>query len=436
MSIKKFINQIQTFSFYLEFRLFLAGLFFLASAPSVALLLFLYPIFIGLKKNYKNLLEDKLNYFLIAASIIMTSKSIFTSLKDLNQLEGWDSILNWAGLGNWIPLFLIYFGVQIYVQNPKQRALSSKALILGTVPVIFSCFSQYFLDWYGPYELFNGFIIWYQRTRTELYQPITGLFNNPNYTGAWLALIWPLLLNYLSQKKKDGSKTKFTIVFCFSVFFIIAIGLINSRAAWLGILASIPLLFGHSVIIWLIPLLLFILFSILFCALPIFSENIKDFACFLIPKNVMTNFNDFSFSYENLPRLMIWKKSIYLISQKPLLGWGAATFPIIYLSQYGEWKGHPHNLFLELSISYGLLTSFLIFTFIGILIYKTYIKVSKGLKSKDFYARSWWTSAIVFLILHSFDIVYFDLRISIIFWIFLAGLKGILNNDQIYFTRN
>ena len=282
MSIKKFINQIQTFSFYLEFRLFLAGLFFLASAPSVALLLFLYPIFIGLKKNYKNLLEDKLNYFLIAASIVMTSKSIFTSLKDLNQLEDWNSILNWAGLGNWIPLFLIYFGVQIYVQNPRQRAMSSKALILGTVPVIFSCFSQYFLDWYGPYELFNGFIIWYQRTRTELYQPITGLFNNPNYTGAWLALIWPLLLNYLSQKKKDGSKTKFTIVFSFSVFFIIAIGLINSRAAWLGILASIPLLFGHSVIIWLIPLLLFILFSILFCALPIFSENIKDFASQII----------------------------------------------------------------------------------------------------------------------------------------------------------
>ena len=150
----------------------------------------------------------------------------------------------------------------------------------------------------------------------------------------------------------------------------------------------------------------------------------------------MTNFNDFSFSYENIPRLMIWKKSIYLISQKPLLGWGAATFPIIYLSQYGEWKGHPHNLFLELSISYGLLTSFLIFTFIGILIYKTYIKVSKGLKSKDFYARSWWTSAIVFLILHSFDIVYFDLRISIIFWIFLAGLKGILKNDKIYFSHN
>ena len=33
-----------------------------------------------------------------------------------------------------------------------------------------------------------------------------------------------------------------------------------------------------------------------------------------------------------------------------------------------------------------------------------------------------------FLILHSFDILYFDLRISIIFWIYLAGLKAILNN--------
>lgn len=436
MSRKRFLNQINIYSNQIESKLFLTGLFFLASAPSIATLLFLYPIFLGLKNNYKNLLKEKLNYFLFAATIIMTSKSIFTSLVNSNQLENWDSMLNWAGLGNWIPLFLIYFGAQIYVEKPIQRTISSKALILGTVPVIFSCFSQYLLNWHGPYELFNGLIIWYQRPRTELYQPITGLFNNPNYAGAWLAMIWPLLLNYLSQKRKDGSKTKFIIVFSFSVFFIVAIGLINSRGAWLGILASIPLLFGNSVIIWLLPLLGFIFLSIIVCTLPSFTESIKDLACFLIPNNLITNFNDLNVSHENIPRLMIWGKSINLIAQKPIFGWGAATFPIIFLSQYGEWKGHPHNLFLELSISYGLITSLILFMFIGILIYKTSKIISKDLHSKDFYARSWWTSVIVFLILHSFDIVYFDLRISIIFWIFLAGLKGILKYERINLTHN
>ena len=86
----------------------------------------------------------------------MLSKSIFSSFVLTNEITNWESVLNWAGLGNWIPHFFIYFGAQSYVQNPKQRSILAKTLILGTVPVIFSCFSQYFLKWYGPYELFNG----------------------------------------------------------------------------------------------------------------------------------------------------------------------------------------------------------------------------------------------------------------------------------------
>lgn len=434
MSIKRFLNQIYTFSVDYEFKFFLIGLFFLASAPSIAILFLIYPIFSGLKKGFKNIFEDKSNYLLIAASIIMITKSFLTSLFDLNELDNWDSILNWAGLGNWIPHFLIFFGVQIYIKNALQRELASKALILGTVPVIFSCLTQYLLNWHGPYELFNGFIIWYQRPRTELYQPITGLFNNPNYAGAWLSMIWPLLLKYTSQKRKESFKPKFILVFSFSILFIISIGLINSRGAWLGILASIPLLFGKTVIIWLLPLLVLIFSAIFICTSSIFTSTINDIVCLLIPKNLLTNFNDFSINFENIPRLMMWEKSINLIVNKPLLGWGAATFPIIYYLQYGEWKGHPHNLFLELSISYGLITSIAVFSFIGIILYKTCKVISQNSRLKDSYARSWWTSVLVFLILHSFDIVYFDFRISIIFWIFLAGLKCIYSEENMKYN--
>ena len=89
-----------------------------------------------------------------------------------------------------------------------------------------------------------------------------------------------------------------------------------------------------------------------------------------------------------------------------------------------------NNLFLELSISYGLITSILVFTFIGILVFRTFKNIHKLKILKSSYDRAWWTSVIVFLILHSFDIVYFDARISIIFWILLAGLKGILDHSE------
>ena len=430
MLIKKFINQIKFERKEITFTLFLIGIFFLASAPSLALFLLLFPIFSGFKKNYKNLIKDKLNWLLIIAGFIMISKSIVTSFLGESEITDWDSLLNWAGLGNWIPHFLIYFGIQFYVQNPIKRSLIAKALILGTVPVIFSCLSQYFFEWYGPYDLFNGLIIWYQRSRVDINTPVTGLFNNPNYTGAWLAMTWPFLLSYLSQKRKEDNKLSFMIVFVLCVLFIFTISLINSRGAFLGILVSIPFLFGKDVIIWLLPLLTIIFSSIVICALPIAPDNIKNIFCFLIPDNILSNFNDLSLTYENISRLVIWQKAVNIILNKPFWGSGAASFPILYFNQYGEWKGHPHNLFLELSVSYGVITSTLVFIFIGILICRTFRNFNKSKISKNSYDRAWWISVIVFLILNSFDITYFDLRISIVFWILLAGLKGILNQPE------
>ncbi len=415
----------------IEHKSFHVGIFLLASAPSLACLFLIFPILIGIKKHHKNLIQNKLNYLILSAGFIMITKSIYTSLIGINEIEGWNNVLNWVGLGNWIPHFIIYFGSQIYVQNQKQRILVAKLLILGTLPVVFSCFSQYLLEWYGPYELFNGFIVWYQRTRTEINQPITGLFNNPNYTGAWLAMIWPFLLSYQFQKKKEGSKYKYLIVFTYCILFIIAISLINSRGAWVGILTSLPLLFGRGVLLWFIPLLVISSLSIIICTLPNLFLNIKNIFCLFIPDNLLTNFNAYSLNLEEIPRLVIWNEAINLTLQKPFFGWGAASFPIIYLSKYGEWKGHPHNLFLELSTSYGLISSILIFTLIGILLLKTFKIIYNSKFSKDYYERAWWISIVVFLILHSFDIVYFDSRISIIFWILLAGLNGIFKQPKI-----
>lgn len=425
MGIRTFINKIKFQTSDIGFKLFLIGIFFLPSAPAISILFLIFPIFFSLKKLFRNSLNDKLNILLLTASILMIAKSIITSTFNLNSLQEWDPILNWVGLGNWIPLFMLYLGVQKYVQNSNQRELISKTLILGTIPVLFSCFSQYFFKWYGPFELFNGLIIWYQRSRTEEYQPITGLFNNPNVTGAWLAIIWPLLLTYLM--KKTNNKFKFLIVFNVCVSFIISISLINSRGAWLGVVSSLPIIFGREVLIYLIPLIIIFTITIFACSLPILSNVIRDISCFVIPGNILSNFNNFSISYENIPRLMIWLKSINLIISKPLFGWGAASFPEIYFSQFGEWKGHPHNLFLELSVSYGLITSILIFSFIAILVYKTYRNIFANKGNKNNYDRAWLCSVLVFLIVHSFDIVYFDLRISIIFWILLAGLKEISN---------
>ena len=55
---------------------------------------------------------------------------------------------------------------------------------------LFSTFLQYFFKFHGPFVFFNGFITWYSR---EIHpgDGMTGLFNNSNYLGMWLNIIWP-----------------------------------------------------------------------------------------------------------------------------------------------------------------------------------------------------------------------------------------------------
>tara|TARA_Y100001978_G_scaffold170650_1_gene160080 strand:- start:627 stop:1265 length:639 start_codon:yes stop_codon:yes gene_type:complete len=206
---------------------------------------------------------------------------------------------------------------------------------------------------------------------------------------------------------------------------IINFNLVNSRAAWLGLIISIPFMYGKKILNWYIPILLLLGTTLLVSILPNIPFIIQEFFKYIIPNNILTNFNDLSINFENLERLLIWKNSLILILQKPFLGWGAASFPLLYFSKTGIWKGHPHNLFFEISISYGLLTSIVLFTFIIIIMINSYkyIYIKKNIMNK--FERAWWLSSLIFLILHLFDIVYFDLRISIFFWMLLSGLNRV-----------
>ena len=84
----------------------------------------------------------------------------------------------------------------------------SRAIISGTIPVILSCITQYWFKWYGPYEFLNGLIVWYQKAPPDINNTefVTGLFNNPNYTGTWLSVIFPLSVYELKVNKKTYLK--------------------------------------------------------------------------------------------------------------------------------------------------------------------------------------------------------------------------------------
>ena len=116
----------------------------------------------------------------------------------------------------------------------------------------------------------------------------------------------------------------------------------------------------------------------------------------------------------------------------PFFGTGANSFTEIFRLDTSFWKGHSHNLLLELAISYGLPTTIIFFTTINIILFKSgkFIFNYKRLNDISLYDRAFWTALFFFIISQLVDIQYFDGKISLIVWILIAGLKNIIQEND------
>ena len=407
------------------------GLLLLALTPFYSAFFLLISLIISTLKNWKNFLKDKWNYPLLVASILMILSTLKTSHIDYYGPELWDPNLSWLGMLNWVPFFWAFWGFQIYLKTPKLRKKAAKLLSFSSIVVIITGLGQYFFDWFGPFTLLNNTIILYQRPILEG-DGLTGLFNNQNYAGSWLLLIFPLVLAFAITKKtnfyKDLSAKFFSFAFLLSIF------LTNSRNAIFSSLLSIFLLIklkGISLYLFLSIVLTIFLSISFFNYLP---KLIKKIFEFLFPNLVfkLSNFNLLEIT--KFPRNDIWVKAIDLIIKKPFFGWGAASFSILYQFHAGTSNSfkyrvqHTHNIFLELAQNYGILVAII---FLGFMIFlmKNLLEINLD-SSKNIIDKAWMISVLLFLISHLSDITIYDGRINILVWIFLSGAKCMIDSKK------
>ena len=192
-------------------NLFLIGIFFLASAPSLSII-FLISSFILNKKNnnLKNIFKDKWNLPLLFCSILMIISAINHSIQIKNINYDWDFSLSWLGLFNWLPLFYVFWRSQEFLKNNHQRRFFAYSLISGSIPVLITGIGQYFFEWHGPFQILYGLIKWYQK---PIIDPagLSGLFSNANYAGAWLNIVWPFSIAATIQK--NNFTRKFMLIY-------------------------------------------------------------------------------------------------------------------------------------------------------------------------------------------------------------------------------
>ena len=406
---------------------FYLGIFLLPSAFSIALfflLISLLTIIYEKIKSNENIFLDSWNKIFIFCSlclfIISTYK--FFDQESINNVMG-KGYLEYVGLLNWIPLFFLFLGFQKYLSSSLLRKRFSQLLIAGSMPVFFSVISQLFFNWETKRETLFGLIIWYQKNIAG-YTGITGLFNNQNYLGSWLIIIWPFCIAMLFFYKRFELKRLIVIaiIILVSIFTILT----TSRAAWICLFIAIPFVNGKKLSNWFLKIVLFGLPIATITYFLIIGERINNILQKIILPGIWSEFTRINLS----TRISMWDYAIDLIKKNPFFGSGSASFSSLYYSKSGVWQGHAHNLPLELFVSFGLIVGLMILIPITFLTVKSSLIVFSDLKTNlenTIIDRAWVLSLILLTLMHLVDIQYYDGRISIIAWILLSGAKNIID---------
>ena len=433
---KKYLNiKIRKSDFFLNLgtNFFNIGIFLLPSAFFFSSFFLFISLIISNIKN-RDFLKDSWNIPLIICSFLMIIICLIPNFNPTNFYNlSINKNLNWLGLANWIPMFWLYFCAQFYLKDNKARRLCALLLMLGTIPILISGFGQYYFEWHGPFQLLKGTIIWYQRGNDEGFQTLTGPFNNANVAGTWLTTIFPFSIFYIINSSKRISKRIFYILLTLATLLATLLthsrnALINTSIASLLMLGvSLKILFICTIVIFLLCASIFI-FEIPLDFLNLFKKS--GFLSSFIPET--SKLSDFL----NFYRIKIWRTTIFNIFKSPFIGWGASSFSTLYLLKYGNDYSksgfqHTHNLVLELANNYGIFVSLILFTTIFFLIYKSKPNISSNRLNENLIDKFWWISTLIILLMHMSDIAYYDGRISILFWILMAGIRCILRESSL-----
>ena len=193
------------------------------------------------------------------------------------------------------------------------------------------------------------------------------------------------------------------------------------------------LIYGKKSLGFLKYLFLIFTFILVNTKFELFGNNFQNLLKLIIPESIWLEFSDFQYT-----RLEIWRSAIIYITNQPLFGYGAGSFTEIFKLQTGLWKGHAHNLPLELMISYGVPAGLLIVIPVVLLLTLAIKKLFKKntFKKELIFDKAWIVSLFVLISSQLVDVQYFDGRISILVWILLSGTKNIITDTSIKYQQN
>lgn len=332
------------------------------------------------------------------------------------------SYFRWQGTITWLCYFVLFFISAKLLEDHNLKKYACLAILISSTVTASLAIIQFIFHWFGGNTtqlLYSGRVI--------------STFGQPNFLGAYLVMSLPFIWYLLKQAKPS---LKALIGFA---LFIILIGIFStlSRSAYLGLV--------FLVLIWGIfhyrLLLAGIILSVVFLTLLanffpnlVYSEwhRFKVDTFFASSKEPPT-YNS-NWTAEN--RFIIAQKTINLISQNPIYGYGLENFSLAFPSVITTKDlglkdivvDSSHNLFLDLVVQLGLVGLILFLTLIS----STIITGIKRLKAVSLENRDFTKTAIcavfAFLIIHQFSPV--STVPAVLFWISLGIIQGVSVQHQ------
>ena len=396
-------------------RLFRIGLFLLPSSALLGGLCLLAAAVIGSRGRAVPIWRDRWCQPLLLAAALML----------IGALQATTGSLAWVGLGNWLPLIWAFWAFQPYLISERQRRNAAWMLVAGTLPVLLTGFGQMFLGWEGPWQLGGEAVVWFVAPGGKPLGRLSGLFDYANVAGAWLGVIWPLMI--AAVLRPDGWRRRGAAL-VLALAAGTAVLLTQSRNAVGGLVLALPLVIGPSSWLLLLPVLLLVSSPLLLALLPGVPTGLRSGAMALLPDSILERLlergGDTPWKHTRLGQ---WTYAIQLVAARPWLGWGSAAFSVMYpIHAAKRWHGHSHNLPLELAISHGVPVALLI---VGTVLALMMLALRRGMLRHAPLERAWWTSALVLLMMHFTDLPFFDARLNLLGWILLAGVCAFIRHS-------
>ncbi len=308
----------------------------------------------------------------------------------------------------YIAFMLSYFVISKVVDSTKKLVLFISSMGIASIPV----------GIYGVYQKLTGFDNENTWLDSEMFEEIKGrvvsFFDNPNVFGEYIILLFMFCLALVFISKKYSLKAVYVVALA-----VLGASMIftYSRGCWIGLVIAVCvfLFFVNKKLLGIAAIAGVI--SIFFLPESIISRILS-----------VGNLADSSTSY----RVFIWNGTVEMLKDFWLtgIGVGSDAFNAVYprYAYSAITAPHPHNLYLLVFAETGIIGIIVLVTVV-LTLFNKLLHVIKYTQNKELKVIAAATGSAVtgFLVQGMFDNVWYNYRVFLLFWIFVAIGASVYN---------